>query len=138
LLGGSSAINGMVYLPPTPASIDAWAKLGNSNWNWQTLRPYLQRSYTLSEPELALGSSQERNSDAQGPIQVIYPGAGDKQGIPLTQAWAQAFEDAGYRSPNDFLAEDKTTGTRIHTASIDPVSGFRSSADSTYGVIASK
>ncbi|KAJ5513273.1 oxidoreductase [Penicillium fimorum] len=37
LLGGSSAINGLVYTPPSPAGINAWAQLGNSNWNWETL-----------------------------------------------------------------------------------------------------
>jgi choline dehydrogenase-like flavoprotein len=123
-LGGSSAINGLAFAPPSPAGIDAWGKLGNPNWNWETLRPYLQRSYTLTQPESLVSS--------------IYPAAGDKHGIPLTQAWTEAFKSEGYEPTNDFLAEERTTGTRDYTATVDPVSGFRSSPDSTYGVIASK
>lgn len=137
-MGGSSAINGLAFVPPSPAGIDAWGKLGNPNWNWETLRPYLQRSYTSTQPPSLVSSSQDSKSDAQGPIQVIYPAAGDKHGIPLTQAWTEAFKSEGYKPTDDFLAEKRTTSTRDYTATVDPVSGFRSSADSTYGVIASK
>ncbi|KAJ6132613.1 hypothetical protein N7471_007828 [Penicillium samsonianum] len=138
VLGGSSAINGLAYVPPSPAGIDAWTKLGNPNWNWETLRPYLQKSYTLTKPESGLASSQGSKRDSQEAIQVSYPGAADKQGIPLSQAWAEAFQSEGYKPTDELLAEGKTIGTRNYTATIDPVSGFRSSADSTYGVIASK
>ncbi|KAJ5317001.1 hypothetical protein N7508_001509 [Penicillium antarcticum] len=138
VLGGSSAINGLAYVPPSPAGINAWGKLGNPNWNWETLRPYLQKSYTLTQSISASESSQGSKSEAQGPIQLIYPCFGDEQGNPISQAWIQAFQSEGYEPTDDFLAEEKTTGTRDYTATIDPVSGFRSSADSTYGVIASK
>ncbi|KAJ6069787.1 hypothetical protein N7499_011674 [Penicillium canescens] len=138
VLGGSSAINGLAFVPPSPAGIDAWGKLGNPNWNWETLRPYLQRSYTLTQPEPLLSPTQTSKNNAQGPIQVIYPAAGDKQAIPLTRAWTEAFESEDYKPTDDFLAEERTTSTRDFTATVDPVSGFRSSADSTYGVIASK
>jgi choline dehydrogenase-like flavoprotein len=50
-------------------------------------------------------------------------------------AWNAAFEQNGYERITDFLAEQKTVGTRAYTAAIDPVSGHRSSADTQYGAL---
>ena len=48
LLGGSSALNGLIFVPPSPVGIDAWANLGNPAWNWESLRPYLLKSHTVT------------------------------------------------------------------------------------------
>ncbi|KAJ5086966.1 glucose-methanol-choline (gmc) oxidoreductase [Penicillium alfredii] len=78
VLGGCSAINGLIFVPPSPAGIDARAKLGNPEWNWASLRPYLQKSYTLSpsgQPGSGSGGgggqeADRRNSTINGPIQL--------------------------------------------------------------------
>jgi len=43
-LGGSSAINGMVYCRGNRDDYDLWARLGNSGWNWDEVLPYFKRS----------------------------------------------------------------------------------------------
>ncbi|KAL2833853.1 hypothetical protein BDW59DRAFT_64599 [Aspergillus cavernicola] len=124
VLGGSSAINGLVLTPPSPAGIDAWAKLGNSRWNWDSFRPYLQKPFTVA------GESGE------GPIKTTSPALVDGENNPLIQAWNDAHAEDGYEPTKGFLGEEKTIGVRPFLATIDPVSGNRSSADSTYGTIA--
>ncbi len=43
-LGGSSSINGLIYVRGQPEDYDRWAALGNSGWGWQDVLPYFQRS----------------------------------------------------------------------------------------------
>jgi choline dehydrogenase-like flavoprotein len=69
-------------------------------------------------------------------IKVTYPALSDKVATPLLQAWNDAFKARGYDFNTDILAERKTIGTRAYTATIDPISGLRSSADSEYGATA--
>lgn len=72
-----------------------------------------------------------------GPIQVSYPALANKANHPLLRAWEDAFTARGYEPTRDILAEGQTTGTRPYAATIDPATGYRSSADSTYGTAAS-
>ncbi|KAJ5596340.1 hypothetical protein N7450_002798 [Penicillium hetheringtonii] len=136
LLGGSSAINGLAFVPPSPAGIDAWAKLGNDQWTWESLCPYLQKCYTVTAPE-ELPSFQTGQSDSSGPIQLSCPVVKDHVGMGLVRAWNKAFEAHGYGINDvDILTGDKTIGARPYFATIDPKTGFRSSADSQYGALA--
>ncbi|RJE20138.1 Dehydrogenase [Aspergillus sclerotialis] len=140
-LGGTSAINGMAFTPPAPAGIDGWAKLGNPRWTWTSLVPYLRKSYTITCPDPSICSdiAVDEKSSASGPIQVTYPALEKKKNHVLIQAWNNAFKEMGFDyTGGDILAEEKTIGSRPYTASIDPNSGYRSSADVEYGALASK
>jgi choline dehydrogenase len=44
VLGGSSAINAMVYIRGQPADFDAWQAEGNPGWGWQDVLPYFKKS----------------------------------------------------------------------------------------------
>jgi choline dehydrogenase-like flavoprotein len=138
LLGGSSAINGLIYTPPSPVAIDAWAQLGNSEWNWESLRPYLRKSYTLNPPKSASIARETEGNTAHGPIHVSFPALEDEKSTPLGEAWKEAFRNQGYEHSVDILAEKKTVGTREFMATIDPTTGLRSSAESEYGRPASQ
>ena len=54
LLGGSSAINGMVYVRGQALDYDIWAQLGNRGWSYADVLPLFQRmeSYADGEAEL--------------------------------------------------------------------------------------
>jgi len=43
-LGGSSSINGHVYMRGTPADYDGWRDLGNRGWGWEDVLPYFKKS----------------------------------------------------------------------------------------------
>lgn len=62
-LGGSSSINGLLYVRPFREDIDAWQAQGAQGWNFEQCLPYYSRSETWQ-----LGNSPVRGSD--GPIQV--------------------------------------------------------------------
>ncbi|KAJ6098746.1 hypothetical protein N7467_000281 [Penicillium canescens] len=50
-LGGTSTINGMVYLRAQTAQIDAWETVGNKGWNWKNLFPYFRKGEQFQTPE---------------------------------------------------------------------------------------
>jgi choline dehydrogenase len=68
VLGGSSALNGMIYVRGYRGDYDHWAYLGNYGWSWQDVLPLFKRSESWSggETELRGGS---------GPLSVTldYP-----------------------------------------------------------------
>ncbi|CAI7611892.1 unnamed protein product [Penicillium glandicola] len=49
-LGGTSTINGMVYLRAQAAQINAWETVGNKGWNWESLLPYYKKGEQLQDP----------------------------------------------------------------------------------------
>jgi len=94
-LGGSSAINAMVYIRGHRADYDHWASLGNTGWSFNDVLPYFKRS--------------EDNSDFDGE----YHGKGgplavNKSGTenPVQQIFLQAAQEAQFRLREDFNAED--------------------------------
>lgn len=43
MLGGSSSINGMIYVRGEPKRYDEWAEAGNKGWGWADLYPYFRK-----------------------------------------------------------------------------------------------
>ena len=62
-LGGSSSINGLLYVRPFAADIDAWEANGAAGWNFANCLPYYSRSETWQD-----GKDPRRGTE--GPIQV--------------------------------------------------------------------
>lgn len=49
-LGGSSLINGMLYLRGHQLDYDGWAAMGNKGWSWADVLPYFQRAMNTDRP----------------------------------------------------------------------------------------
>ncbi|HVF64715.1 MAG TPA: GMC family oxidoreductase N-terminal domain-containing protein, partial [Casimicrobiaceae bacterium] len=60
-LGGSSSINGLIYVRGQPADYDAWQAAGNRDWGWRDVLPYFVRSEANSR-----GASEGHGAD--GPL----------------------------------------------------------------------
>ncbi|WP_347247369.1 GMC family oxidoreductase N-terminal domain-containing protein, partial [Thermomonas sp.] len=43
VIGGSSSINGMVYIRGQPSDFDHWEQLGANGWGWAKLFPYFRK-----------------------------------------------------------------------------------------------
>ena len=50
-LGGSSAINGMVFVPGHPRDYDGWAEFGISGWSFADCLPYFRKLERFHGPE---------------------------------------------------------------------------------------
>ena len=70
-LGGSSSINGMVYLRGHPEDYNEWARLGNPGWAWDDVMPY----FKVSEDQQHGPSSMHGSG---GPLAVSDPVVDDE------------------------------------------------------------
>ena len=63
VLGGSSSINGLLYVRGQPQDYDTWAQMGNAGWSWNDVLPLFKRAETY-----AGGDDELRGRD--GPLSV--------------------------------------------------------------------
>ncbi len=96
LIGGSSSINGMVYMRGHPGDYDEWSDLGNAGWSYGEVMPYFLRA----ENNLAWTASPFHGN--AGPLCVIDPTSYN----PLCDVFIAAAESLQYRRCEDFNAED--------------------------------
>ncbi len=94
-LGGSSAINAMVYIRGHRWDYDHWASLGNSGWSYADVLPYFKRSENNAEFD---GEYHGKS----GPLRVNKL----RTGNPVHQIFRQAAQEAQFRIREDFNAED--------------------------------
>ena len=50
VLGGSSSINGLIYIRSQPEDFDHWAQLGNRGWAWDDVLPFFKKAENWSGP----------------------------------------------------------------------------------------
>lgn len=119
VVGGSSSINGMVYLRGNPLDYEAWsAKKGLDNWSYAHCLPYFRKMETS-----ALGPSAYRGD--KGPIQVTIPECSN----PLFQAFLAAGKEAGYGFTDDVNGARQEGFFRMERSTFN---GVRSSASKRY------
>jgi choline dehydrogenase len=90
VLGGSSSINGLLYVRGQPQDFDHWRQLGNAGWSFDDVLPYFRRA-----------ENQARGADdlhgAGGPLAVSDVGA-----HPVCDAFIEAAQQAGFAPNPDF------------------------------------
>jgi len=94
-LGGSSAINAMLYVRGHRSDYDGWADLGCDGWSWDEVLPYFRRA-----------ENNERGADGfhgdAGPLQVSE----QNDPRPISHAFVEAATQLQYRRREDFNTGD--------------------------------
>jgi choline dehydrogenase len=95
VLGGSSSINGLLYIRGQAEDFDHWRQLGNTGWSFDDVLPYFRK-----------GENQERGADelhgAGGPLSVS-----DVAPHPLCEAFIESAQLAGHKRTRDFNGRDQ-------------------------------
>ncbi len=90
VIGGSSSINGMVYVRGNPLDFERWAEEGATGWNYANVLPYFKRAEGREE-----GGDAYRGAD--GPLKTSY----GPMRNPLYRVWIEAAQQAGYPATDD-------------------------------------
>ncbi|MGO4893686.1 choline dehydrogenase [Flavobacterium sp. W21_SRS_FM6] len=92
VLGGSSSINGMVYVRGHARDFDEWQEHGAQDWDYQHCLPYFKKA-----EDWAFSADEYR---AKGGLLAVNNG--NNMQNPLYQAFIDAGTDAGYLSTDDY------------------------------------
>nr|WP_218647682.1 GMC family oxidoreductase N-terminal domain-containing protein [Sphingobium lactosutens] len=95
-LGGSSSINGMIYVRGQPEDYDEWARRGATGWGWSEMKEAFQ---AIEDHEL--GSGEGRG--VGGPLHI----SSGTYRYPLAEAMIRAGEQMGLRRKEDLNTEDQ-------------------------------
>ncbi|CAL8111598.1 unnamed protein product [Orchesella dallaii] len=89
LIGGTSAINTMLYMRGNRKDYDRWAAEGNDGWAYEDVLHYFKKSECQDDPILA---EDTYHHGTEGPLHVQNPRFGTK----ITKSFLQAGEYLGY------------------------------------------
>ncbi|MGD0108059.1 MAG: GMC family oxidoreductase N-terminal domain-containing protein [Rhodopila sp.] len=96
-LGGSSSINGMLYVRGNPADFDGWAQMGCRGWSFDDVLPYFRKSESYKQ-----GTDAEyRGTD--GPLKV----EDYRTILPLTHRFIEGAQQAGYKFSKDLNGREQ-------------------------------
>ena len=111
VVGGSHALNAMIWVRGHAADFDTWAYLGNSGWSWAAVEPYFRRAESMLD---VIGQYEP------SPIHRDIVGAAVEHGIPLNRDY-----NSGRPDGVSFTALTIRHGRRVTTARayLDPVRG---------------
>lgn len=90
-LGGSSSINGMVYVRGNPLDYNTWAQFGNRGWSYDSVLPYFKKAENFEgEGDPARGRG--------GPLNVAHM----RERAELLDAFIDAAVDEGFKRNKDY------------------------------------
>jgi choline dehydrogenase len=118
VIGGSSSINGLVYVRGNPLDFERWEEEGAAGWGYRHVLPYFRRAEARQE-----GGDAWRG--ASGPLATCY----GQLANPLYQAFVQAAQQAGYPATDDVNGERQEGFGRLDMTVKD---GARCSAADAY------
>ena len=97
VLGGSSSINGLLYVRGQAEDYDGWAQMGCTGWNWENVLPYFRRSESWE------GSDPDGVRGKNGPLSV----QNSRLTRDVVDRWIDAAEQAGYKRNPDYNGPDQ-------------------------------
>ena len=96
-LGGSSSINGMLYVRGNPADFDGWAQMGCRGWSFEDVLPYFRKSEDYKQ-----AADLEYRAKG-GPLKV----EDYRTILPLTHRFVEAAQQAGYAFSKDLNGREQ-------------------------------
>src|SRR3954453_1654884 len=88
VLGGSSSINGLVYVRGNPLDFDGWEGLGAAGWGYRHVLPYFRRAESRQEGGDAWrggsGPLATRDGELGNPLYAVFVEAAKQAGYPTT------------------------------------------------------
>ncbi len=105
VVGGCSAINGMIYMRGQAADYDHWRQLGNAGWGWEDVLPYFRRSEDRDGPDDAAhgkgGEWRVERLRLSWKVLDLFQDAAEEFGIPRTSDFnCGSNEGTGYFEVN--------------------------------------
>ncbi|MBK5351017.1 choline dehydrogenase [Pseudomonas sp. TH41] len=91
VLGGSSSINGLVYIRGHAYDFDEWESLGAQGWGYRNCLPYFKRAE----------SYEDGGDNYRGQTGPLHTTNGNHMKNPLYGAWVEAGAEAGYLKTDD-------------------------------------
>ncbi|MDO9415549.1 GMC family oxidoreductase [Pararhizobium sp.] len=115
VLGGSSSINGMVFVRGNPRDFDAWADLGLPGWSYLNCLPYFRKMETFEGGSSAYrggeGPLRVHRCRAESPLYHAFLAAGQDYGLALNDD-----QNAGYQEGVNVAQATVRDGVRESTA----------------------
>ncbi|WP_068304872.1 choline dehydrogenase [Pararhodobacter sp. CCB-MM2] len=101
VIGGSSSINGMVYVRGHAKDYEHWEEQGAEGWSFADVQPYFKRMETWHGAEDAGEGEEWRGTD--GPLHISR----GKRENPLFDAFVEAGHQAGYPVTRDYNGQQQ-------------------------------
>ena len=102
VIGGSSSINGMVYVRGHARDYDHWAETGADGWAYADVLPYFKRMESWHGPDA--GSGEQTPSAWRGTDGPLHVTRGPRKN-PLYHAFVEAGRQAGFEITDDYNGE---------------------------------
>ncbi|MEO0637705.1 MAG: GMC family oxidoreductase N-terminal domain-containing protein [Pseudomonadota bacterium] len=99
VLGGSSSINGLLYVRGQKEDFEGWRQLGNAGWGWEDVLPFFKRSENWED---ASGPEDELRG-GEGPLSVSRT----RLRREIVDRWIDAAVESGYRRNADYNGDDQ-------------------------------
>ena len=117
VLGGSSSINGMIFVRGNPSDFDRWeTRYGCTGWGYQSVLPHFKRSEDRpgGDPLFrGLGGPQRvQSSDVSGELNQAWLAAGSALGFPSTEDFNGA-EQEGFGPFDASIADGRRQSTAV-------------------------
>jgi len=97
VLGGSSSINGLLYVRGQAEDYDGWRQKGNVGWGWDDVLPYFKRAESWE------GENPDGLRGKDGPLAVQK----SRLSREVVDKWVEAAQNAGYPRNEDYNGTDQ-------------------------------
>lgn len=110
VLGGSSSVNGMVYVRGDTSDFDHWAQLGNLGWSYEDCLPYFRKSEDFEGGGPARGHGGALRITRRGirhPFAKAFRDACQQYGLPVNEDFNAGRDQEGVGPTDSTMADNE-------------------------------